>query len=62
VKWSDLDEREVEEVIRDMRRKLGQEGGDYYVAVRKGPRNPHVITVEDIFEKRGVITRMWRAT
>jgi hypothetical protein len=42
----------VEEVIRDVRRKLGREG-DYYVAVRKGPKNPHVITVEDIFEKRG---------
>jgi Predicted ATPase (AAA+ superfamily) len=53
VKWSDLDEREVEEVIRDMKRKLGREG-DYYVAVRKGPKNPHVITVENIFEKSGV--------
>jgi len=50
VKWSDLDEEEAEAVIRDMKRKLGQEG-DYYVAVRKGPKNPHVITVEDIFEK-----------
>jgi AAA+ ATPase superfamily predicted ATPase len=50
VKWSDLDEGEVEAVIRDMRRKLGREG-DYYVAVRKGPKTPQVITVEDIFEK-----------
>jgi len=33
VKWSDLDEGEVEEVLRDVRRKLGREG-DYYVAVR----------------------------
>ena len=39
VKWSDLDESEVDEVIRDMRRKLGREG-DYYVAVKKGPKSP----------------------
>jgi Holliday junction resolvase-like predicted endonuclease len=52
VKWSDLDEEEVEAVIRDVRRKLGREE-DYYVAVREGPKNPHVITVEDIFGKNG---------
>jgi AAA+ ATPase superfamily predicted ATPase len=50
VKWSNLNEGEVDAVIRDMRRKLSREG-DYYVAVREGPKNPHVITVEDIFEK-----------
>jgi hypothetical protein len=37
-----------------MRRKLSREGGNYSVAVRKGPKNPHVITVEDIFGKSEV--------
>ena len=53
VKWSDLDEGEAEAVIRDVRRKLGREGGDYYVVVRRGPKNPHVVTVEEIFGKNG---------
>jgi hypothetical protein len=54
VKWSDLDEGEAEAVIRDVRRKLGRGGGgDYYVAVRRGPKYPHVVTVEEIFGKNG---------
>jgi hypothetical protein len=37
----------LDEVIRDMTSKLGRKG-DYYVAVRRRPKTPHLITVEDI--------------
>ena len=60
VKWSDLDEGEAEAVIRDVRRKLGREGGDYYVAVRRGPKKPpRGHRRGHLWKKRGVITRMW---
>jgi len=49
VKWSDLDQDDVEEIIKETKRKLGGREGDYYVAVRKGPRDPRVLTVDHIF-------------
>ncbi|MFP3169448.1 MAG: ATP-binding protein [Thermoproteus sp.] len=51
VKWSDLGRDDVEEIIEDLRRKLGGREGDYYVAARRGPRDPRVLTAEDVFGK-----------
>jgi hypothetical protein len=56
VEWGYLERDEVEEVIRETKRKLGGREGDYYVAARKGHPDPRVIAVEKIFREPPLAT------
>ncbi|AEA12356.1 archaeal ATPase, fused to C-terminal DUF234 domain protein [Thermoproteus uzoniensis 768-20] len=49
VKWSDLGEDDVERILEETKDKLGRREGDYYVAARSGPKDPRVITADQIF-------------
>ncbi|MEZ0247681.1 MAG: ATP-binding protein, partial [Thermoproteus sp.] len=49
VKWADLDEREVEEELRELKRKLGNREWTYLIAARRA-EGGSVIQSRDIFE------------